>query len=127
MEEKILLFVMMVITIILGAIGDASNDNNKKEIGHLFNAINIMVLLFIGYYFNNLIIFPIYLCFRIAIFDIAYNIISGLSWNYIGNSNYWDKFFRLFSNSNKFQPTMNILFRLIFLVIGTHMVFVYYN
>lgn len=91
-------------SIILEAIGDAKYDDGNKEIGKLFQAASVGILVaspFIldidskkwGWYFAS------YISFRIALFDPFYNFTRGLPFEYIGNTSTWDNCL------NSFKPT----------------------
>jgi len=92
-------------SVILEAIGDAKYDQGNKEIGKLYQAASVGILLaspFIldidrkkwGWYFVS------YLSFRIAVFDPVYNLTRGLPIDYIGTSSYWDY------GMDKFNPPL---------------------
>lgn len=87
--------ILLFVAIILNAAGDAKNNSNNKSLGHLLNSFSILALLlhplFVSFNWLNILI---YTFLRIGFFDITYNISRGLRWDYMGNSNYWDKFWK---------------------------------
>ena len=83
-------------SVILEAIGDAKYDEGQKQLGKLFQAASVgllvasPILLDIdrskwGWYFAS------YISMRVALFDPCYNLTRGLHMGYIGNTSYWDK------------------------------------
>lgn len=83
-------------SIILDAAGDALNDSNHKDWGHLCCAASVGVLLtspFVidyqrskwGWYLTS------YVSLRIALFDYAYNMSRDLPLSYTGSTSNWDK------------------------------------
>lgn len=112
----ILLFVSV---ILLDAIGDSMNDSNRKGIGHLLQAIVIGLLLLSPFFIDiNLEVIgwylAAYICLRISLFDITYNLTRKLPWNYVGNTSLWDRGRKLFSAPGGTE----IFGRLIFLIAG---------
>ena len=106
-------------SVILEAIGDAKYDDGKKEIGKLYQAVSVGILVaspFIldidqskwGWYFAS------YVSFRIALFDPIYNLTRGLPMGYIGSTSFWDK------GVNYFNPPegMKVFGHSIFLIVA---------
>lgn len=118
---KIILLFLLVI--LLDAIGDALNDSRRKGIGHLLQAIYVGLLLLSPFYINIAIevigwYLTAYICLRIALFDITYNLTRKLPWNYIGKTSLWDRVRMSFMP----PPRMEIFGRLIFLIAGISMI-----
>jgi hypothetical protein len=95
-SEPVKIIALYTGSIILDAAGDALNDSNHKDWGHLCCAASVGILLtspFIidydrskwGWYLTT------YVSLRIALFDYAYNISRDLPLNYIGTTSNWDK------------------------------------
>jgi len=83
-------------SIILNSIGDGLNDSGNKDWGHICNAASIgltlSIPLLIDVNKDNWIAYLLeYTFIRFAIFDYAYNMAAGNKYNYIGNSNFYDK------------------------------------
>lgn len=83
-------------SIAFNAIGDGLKDSGQKDLGHVFNAASIglvvMSPLIYDYQKDQWWVYPLsYMFLRIAIFDWAYNWTRGLPYNYIGNTSIWDK------------------------------------
>lgn len=94
-------------SVILEAIGDAKYDEGNKEIGKLYQAVSIGILVaspFIldidrskwAWYFAS------YISMRIALFDPIYNLNRNLPMGYVGNTSFWDK------SINYFDPPEGI-------------------
>ena len=92
-------------SVILEAIGDAQYDAGRKEIGKLYQAASVGILLaspFLldidrkkwGWYFAS------YLSFRVALFDPIYNLTRGLPVGHIGTTSFWD------AGMEKFNPPL---------------------
>lgn len=82
--------------IVLNGLGDGFNDSGNKEWGHVCNAASIGLTLSIpliiyvdksNWYWYLLE----YTFIRFAMFDYTYNLAAGNDYDYIGNSNYYDK------------------------------------
>jgi len=102
---------MYILSILLNAIGDGLNDSSRKVWGHNFNALHILVLLLIPFFVEvNGWHVAMYILLRIALFDVTYNISRGLKWSHIGNSSWWDKFWK------RCPPVLLVFLRLICLV-----------
>ncbi len=103
--------------IALGATADALNSVGVKTIGHLFNALEVGLLISGGLLFkltrrNLLAFFLAYVFLRVAGFDYIYNLVAGESWDYIGTSNWWDQLL------TKQMPSGLLFGRIIFLIAG---------
>jgi len=93
-------------SISLNALGDGLNDNGKKGIGHVCNALSIGVLLTSpwvidykqGYWYEYLLT---YTFLRFGMFDPIYNTTRGLPFNYLGTTAPTDRMLRYFGG----QPT----------------------
>jgi len=92
-------------SVILEAIGDSKYDDGNKEIGKLYQAASVGILVaspFLlnidkkkwGWYFAS------YISMRIALFDPIYNLTRGLPVNYIGSTSIWD------AGMKKFNPPL---------------------
>ena len=92
-------------SVILEAIGDAKYDAGQKEIGKLYQAASVGILVaspFLldidhkkwGWYLMS------YLSFRIAVFDPVYNLTRGLPIDHIGTTSLWD------AGMEKFNPPL---------------------
>jgi len=88
-------------SVILEAIGDAKYDQGQKELGKLFQAASVGLLVaspFLldinkskwGWYFAS------YVSMRVALFDPVYNLSRGLHMGYTGNTSFWDKGVQMF-------------------------------
>lgn len=95
-------------SIVLEAIGDALYDDGEKIWGHTFSAMSTGLLVaspFIldidkkkwPWYFIS------YASFRIALFDLTYNITRGLPVMQIGNTSFWDKGMQQFAPPGHIQ------------------------
>lgn len=90
-------------SIAFDATGDALNNTGNKELGHLFDAASVGVLFVVPFDKDMRLHFSdarfkdfaidaiIYTGLRYAIFNLVYNLVSGQSWDYIGNTDYVDK------------------------------------
>lgn len=96
LPEPVKIIALYAGSIILDAAGDALNDSNHKDWGHLCCAASVGVLLtspFIidyqrskwGWYLTS------YVSLRIALFDYAYNLSRDLPLSYTGSTSNWDK------------------------------------
>ena len=92
-------------SVILEAIGDSKYDAGQKEIGKLYQAASVGILLaspFLldidrkkwGWYFAS------YISFRVALFDPIYNLTRGLPIGHIGTTSFWD------AGMEKFNPPL---------------------
>lgn len=103
------LILLLVLSVIAGAMADGFNENNHKNIGHPVEALEKVLLLVAGVVSHSwIIIFP-YTAFRIALFDYTKNLTKGQPLLYLGDSNWWDRFLK------KQQPLGVIFGRIIFL------------
>jgi hypothetical protein len=93
-------------SILLDASGDASKDFGNKQVGHLLEAASVGVLLLTpfdndmrNYYytatFKDVVLDAVlYAGLRYVFFNLAYNLVAGLPWDYIGNTDYVDQLTR---------------------------------
>lgn len=92
---KYIFFSILIFQIVFDALGDSTKNKFRQHfyqvmmIISLFMAFNL-VLKF-GYEIDFWRIILGYVLLRYAIFDILYNVLSKLSWCYIGNTSYYDK------------------------------------
>jgi hypothetical protein len=118
-----ILLVLFSLSIILNAIGDGLNNNNKKTVGHLFVASSILVLLLIpsiivwnqSYWYIYIIA---YTFLRYSLFSYTYNITRGLPFNYLGITSIDDIILTKFGG----QP---LFIRIITLIVGTSLILRY--
>lgn len=117
------IIILFLVVIIFDAMGDALNDSDRKGIGHLLQTIVIGLLLMSPFFVSITIdvagwYLASFICLRIALFDITYNLTRKLPWNYIGSTSLWDKI------RMSFMPPagMEIFGRLIFLIAGISMI-----
>jgi len=90
---------VMISSLITGALGDGWNDKGKKTIGHAFKAAEVTILAmspFILYRFGfDLSDWAMYgasyIALRIALFDPIRNLARGQKITFVGTSNLWDK------------------------------------
>lgn len=83
-------------SIVLNAVGDGLNDSGNKEWGHVCNAASIgltlSIPLIIDVNKDNWLWYLLeYTFIRFGIFDYTYNLAAGNDFNYIGNSNFYDR------------------------------------
>lgn len=117
LSEPVKVITLYAGSILLDAAGDALNDSQHKDWGHLCNAASVGILLtspFIIDYEKSKWAWYLtsYIGLRIAIFDYTYNTVRGLPLNYIGNNSNWDYFMR------KLNPPDFYLGRSVAFVIG---------
>ena len=88
-------------TVALGSIGDGLNDEGYKTAGHVLKAAEVAALVSGPFIFklgkrDYAPYIATYLGWRIVGYDYLYNATRGLEWDYLGESNLWDKTFRQF-------------------------------
>jgi len=84
--------IIYILSILLNAVGDGLNNRGIKTWGHLVNALFILLLILAPMFYSVTYLYIIcYILYRIALFDIVYNLARGNKWWYIGNSNWWDR------------------------------------
>jgi len=104
----------LVVTVVLGASADALDSTGVYTYGHLYNALEIGLLLAAWAAFNLRrrqvwLLVMVYAFFRFAFFDYTHNLVAGKPLVYMGGENWWDMFFAQF-------PPWGVAFaRLIFL------------
>jgi hypothetical protein len=84
-----MIILLYISSVLFNACGDGLNDKGSKGIGHVLQALAFIPLLF-----DNPIwwvAISSYVLLNIALFDYAYNISRGLSWNYVGTTSWWDQ------------------------------------
>ena len=87
--------------VILEAIGDGLYDDGQKELGKLFQASSVGLLVASPFILNVdkskwYWYFLSYTTMRMALFDPAYNLTRGLNMGYTGSTSYWDKGIQMF-------------------------------
>jgi len=87
--------------VILEAIGDGLYDDGQKELGKLFQASSVGLLVASPFILNVdkskwFWYFLSYTSMRMALFDPAYNLTRGLNMGYTGNTSYWDRGIQMF-------------------------------
>ena len=123
---KIFIIFYMIVTISIAAIGDALFDSNDKLIGHIFHAIEVLLLIIGGVIFKVSIkdLYKwviIYTCFNIAGFDILYNWVRGIPILQAGSTSYWDKLVDMI------LPMGMVFIRILFLWLGIGLIFKFFN
>jgi hypothetical protein len=112
------ILILYIASILLASIGDGLMDAGHKMIAHSAEALSVLALLIIpfvheykggwGWYIAA------YICLRIGMFDMAYNIAAGLPITYHGTTSLWDMFVGLFN-----PPVITEIFgRVVFLFTG---------
>ena len=117
---KLTVLILFLVVILSDAAGDAFNDSGRKVLGHILCAIAVLLLLISPFLIKDVSIgfyIAAFICLRIALFDIVYNLTKGSKWYYIGNSGLWDKFLRLIDPGKHL-----IVGRIIFLIAGLGMI-----
>ena len=89
--------------VILEAIGDAKFDAGQKELGKLFQATSVGLLVASPFILNVdkskwYWYLLSYTTMRMALFDPAYNLTRGLNMGYTGSTSYWDKGIQMFDS-----------------------------
>ena len=89
-------------SVVLEAIGDAKFDDGQKELGKLFQAASLGILIASPFILNVdkskwYWYFLSYTTMRMALFDPAYNLTRGLNMGYTGSTSYWDKGIQMFN------------------------------
>ena len=117
-----MIIVYLISLVLAGAAGDGLNNSGRQRTGHWFQALEILMAFCYTIIFKMftwdlfLISLGAYTAFRVALFDIAYNITAGNKWTYAGGDNWWDRFVVKF-------PVHGVTFaRLIFLGLGIFLV-----
>ena len=90
-----LVILYLIACVVLGASADAYFDVGHKLLGHTLGAVEVVVLISGSFVFNlnrrKWIPFLLaYVFWRVVGYDYLYNLFSGLPWNYIGNTSFWD-------------------------------------
>jgi hypothetical protein len=92
---------LFTLAITTDAIGDALNDEGNKELGHAFDAASVGTHIYMLFddntkfnSFRELAIGTVlYTGIRFAIFNLTYNLVRGLPYNYVGTTDFIDKNF----------------------------------
>ncbi len=99
--KPVLIIGVLTTSIVLEAIGDAKYDMGDKYIGKMYQSLSLAVLFALPFILDEndswWAVAASYICFRIALFDPAYNLTRGLPIGYIGNTSYWDKGLQAFN------------------------------
>lgn len=118
-----ILILLFSLSIILHAIGDGLNNDNKKVIGHIFVAFSILILLltpaiitWIKPYWHLYVISYSFL--RYSLFSYTYNITRKLPLNYLGTSSIDDIILKKLGG----QP---LFIRVITLIVGCSLIITY--
>jgi len=87
--------------VVLEAIGDGLYDDNRKELGKLFQASSVGLLVASPFILNVdkskwFWYLLSYTSMRMALFDPAYNLTRGLNMGYTGSTSYYDKGIQMF-------------------------------
>jgi len=112
-----LIILYLLLTVIIGASGDALFDTGDKLWGHGFKALEV-ALLISGMALSqlerkHLLVFLIsYICLRIGFFDYTWGFVSGEGLLYIGSTSIWDKVVTMV------LPMGMIFIRLLFTCLG---------
>lgn len=89
---------MLMLIVVLDAAGDAFRLRRKQFIHHGFEVLAVATwfILLLGKHDFVAIHLVMYVLIRIAIFDVTFNLISGLPIKHIGSSSIWDTVMRWF-------------------------------
>src|SRR6056297_1563774 len=96
---------LFTLAITTDAIGDALYDEGNKGLGHAFDAASVGTHIYMLFddntkfnSFRELAIGTVlYTGISFAIFNLTYNLVRGLPWNYVGTTDYFDNTFRQFN------------------------------
>lgn len=97
---------LFTLAITTDAIGDALNDEGNKGLGHAFDAASVGTHIYMLWnpntQFKDFREFAIgvvmYTGIRYAIFNLTYNLVRGLPYNYVGTTDFIDKNFSQLSS-----------------------------
>ena len=88
------ILILYIVSIILAAVADGCMDSGVKMVGHSAETISVLALLLVpfiqkyrggwGWYIAA------YLCLRVGMFDIVYNLAAGQEVFYHGSTSIWD-------------------------------------
>lgn len=131
MRQLLIIFYLLV-TVLIGATGDALDASGTQTWGHLLGAVELLLMagvcfLFEGdsfkqYVKNFLLILLTYMFIRIFAFDYMYNLVRGNSLSYLGGHNWWDMWW---SEVVKIPPYGLLFVRSVFLIAGCSIPFKY--
>lgn len=115
-----MIFLLLTISILAGAIGDGLYDRKIKMLGGLVLDIEIATLLLcmacaMEYHWIRYVLF--YLFIRASIFDLIYNKTVDRPLMVMGTTKLWDKIL------NKVHPAGMIMFRVVCFVVGMSMIY----
>jgi len=117
MKRGVLVILYLIACVALGAIADATAHMNYLRWG-VYTDLAEKLLIFSGPFLAGLsrrqwLAYTItYICMNIAFFDLIYNQVHSLPWDYVGSVKDWDILLSKF-------PTHGIMFtRVIFLTLG---------
>jgi hypothetical protein len=95
------ILIIYTVSILLAAVADGCMDTGVKMAGHSLESLSILALLIVpfiqkyrggwGWYIAA------YLCLRVGMFDLAYNIAAGLPLTFHGTTSLWDGFVQAFN------------------------------
>jgi len=93
---SIIALIVVISSLIVGALGDGWNDKGKKVLGHAFKAAEIAILVASPFLLDvelrdALPYALVYLFGRVALFDIVRNLARGEKITYVGDSSIWDR------------------------------------
>ena len=99
-----LIILYFIACITVGATADGLMDDGFKLWGHILGAIEVLLLL------SGVIIKPkswaafivAYIAWRVVGFDLMYNLVRGLPYDYIGTTGLWDMFFSKYPSHGLF-------------------------
>ena len=100
-SEPVKVILLFGSAVIIEAIGDGLYDDGQKELGKLFQATSVGLLVASPFILNvdkskSYWYLLSYTTMRMALFDPAYNLTRGLNMGYTGNTGYWDKGVQMF-------------------------------
>ena len=105
MEDFKLVSLLLLIPVIVDAVGDAFRLDNRQILHHVMEVIHIAcwVALWAAFGFDPMYI-AMYILGRIVLFDITFNLTSGLKIGYVGGSSIYDLLLRVFGGWVKQHP-----------------------
>jgi hypothetical protein len=123
MSTQLTIALMLLMTVIIDAMGDAFRLRNWQIPHHIFEVIHValwITLWWVGCFDFRFI--QLYIAGRIVLFDIVFNLTAGLSITYIGRSSLYDIILTWFGGWVKQHPIHFVfIFRLMALAwwVGT--------
>lgn len=120
------LLAFIIITVAIGATGDAFMLTGDKLWGHSVTALETALLI------SGMVLFRltvkdlflylvIYTCIRIGIFDFAFNFVADLGILYVGDTSLWDKVVKMV------LPMGMIFIRILFMSLGIGLIFKFFK